>query len=79
MRYSAYAILTSVPRPLGQKIQLSSFAGPNAGTDTQDYHANLKQEGRPYHERCVGAGPRPYVPVDPAETFAVGCSAPDQG
>ena len=30
-------------------------------------------------QQSLGAGPRPYVPVDPAETFAVGCSAPDQG
>ena len=51
----------------------------SASAHTRDYHANLQQDGRPYRERCVGAGPSPYVPVDPAETVAVGCSAPDQG
>ena len=42
-------------------------------------HANLQRDGRPYRERCVGARPRPYVPVDPAKTVAVGCYAADQG
>ena len=36
----AHAFLPQVSRHLDNKIPLSSCAGPNAGTDTQDYHAN---------------------------------------
>lgn len=61
------------------KYRYQVFAGPNAGTDPRDYHANLQRDGPPHRERCVGVRPRPYVPIDPAETVAVGCYAADQG
>jgi len=33
----------------------------------------------PCREGCVGARPRPYVSIDPAETFVAGCHAAHQG
>ena len=36
----AHAFSPQVSRHLDNKIPLSSCAGLNAGTDTQDYHAN---------------------------------------
>lgn len=74
----AHAILSQVPRRVGNKIPLQGFAGFDAGPHPRDYHPDVQRTGRPYRQRGLGARSCPYVPVDPTEALAVQRYATDQ-
>ena len=74
----AHAILSQIPRRVGNKIPLQGFARFDASPHSRDYHPDVQRIGRPYRQRGLGARPYPYVPVDPTEALAVKRYAKDQ-
>jgi len=75
----AHVILPQVPCRVSDEISLQGSARPDARAYARNHPADMRWNGRPYCKGCVGAWPCPHVPVDPAETVAVGRHAAHQG
>src|SRR6056297_2656764 len=75
----AHAILSQIPRRVGDEVSVQGFKGRNARADPRNHYPDVRRAGCPYREGCVGARSCPHVPVNPAEVVPVRCHAAHQG
>ena len=75
----AHAILSQIPRRVGDKVSIQGFVRRHARADPANHHPDLRGTGCPYREGRFGARSCPHVPVDPAQAVPVRCHAAHQG